>query len=167
MLNTECKQCHKKWHHDNSKYCTMCGKRLSEEPEFKVGDIVASKIFADGSFGLVRLNEDLTNRFTSVDGFWYIKRDCEVRDESLVVFKEDTRLATPEEVAEYEAALHFYKHGREPFEVKKGDLIRTPSEKITFILNPKNYTKKKFVDYRWKLLKTAEEIDEWLGVTNE
>ena len=105
MLNTECKQCHKKWHHTNAKYCTMCGKKLVEEPEFKSGDVVASRVFSDGSFSLVRLNEDLTNRFASVDGFWYIKRDCAVRDQSLVVFIEYTRHATPEEIEEYNERL--------------------------------------------------------------
>lgn len=138
-----------------------------EMPEFKKGDIVASTVFDDGSFGLVQLNEDLTNRFTSVDGFWYIKRDCEVRDESLAAFKEDTRLATPEEILEYESALNFHKHGRKPFEVKKGDLIRTPSKEFTFILNPENYTKEEFLDFGWELLKSAEEVNEWLGADNE
>ena len=167
MLNTECKQCHKKWHHTNAKYCSMCGKKLVDEPEFKAGDIVASKIFADGSFGLVRLNEDLTNRFTSVDGFWYIKVDCDITNVSLGVFKEDTRHATPEEIAEYEVALTFRKHGRKPFEVKKGDLIRTPSEEITLIWYPENYTKEEFLDYGWEFLKTVEEVDEWLGADDE
>ena len=105
MSNPECKHCHKKWHQDSAKYCSWCGKKLADEPEFKVGDIIASKIFADGSFGLVRLYEDLTNPFTSVDGFWYIKRDCAVRDESLVVFIENTRHATPEEIEEYNERL--------------------------------------------------------------
>ena len=86
---------------------------------------------------------------------------------SLAIFKEDTRHATPEEIAEYKVALNFHKHGREPFEVKKGDLIRTPSEKITFILNPENYKKEEFLDYGWKLLKTAEEVNEWLGDDDE
>ena len=46
MLNTECKQCHKKWHHDNAKYCSMCGKKLVAEAEFKVGDgmIICHKV---------------------------------------------------------------------------------------------------------------------------
>ena len=101
MLNTECKQCHEKWHHDNAKYCSMCGKKLVDEPEFKVGDIIASQVIDDDSFGLVRLNEDLTNDFTLVDGFWYFKRDCDITDMSLGVFKEDTRHATPEEIEEY------------------------------------------------------------------
>ena len=58
MLNTECKQCHKKWHQDSAKYCSWCGNKLVDDPEFKVGDIVASKIFADESFGFVRLNNE-------------------------------------------------------------------------------------------------------------
>ena len=167
MLNTECKQCHKKWHRDNAKYCSMCGKKLIEEPEFNSGDIVASRVFSDGSFSLVQLNEDLINRLTSVNGLWYTKDDCEISDMSIEVFKEDTRHATPEEITEYEVALQFHKHGREPFEVKKGDLVRTPGGNNTFIWNPEYYTKEEFVDYGWKLLKTAEEIDEWLGVANE
>ena len=167
MLNAECKQCHKKWHHDNAKYCSMCGKKLVSEPEFKSGDVVASQVFSDGSVSLVRLNEDLTNYLTSVDGFWYTERDCDITKVSLGVFKKDTRHATPEEITEYEVALNFHKHGRNPFEVKKGDLIRTPSKEITFILNPENYTKEEFLDWGWEFLKTAEEIDEWLGVTNE
>lgn len=134
----------------------------SMKPDFKKGDIVASTVFGDGSFSFVQLNEDLTNRLASVDGFWYIKRDCAVRDEYLGVFKENTRHATLEEIAEYESALNFHKHGRKPFELKKGDLIRTPSEKNTFILNPENYTKEEFLDYGWEFLKTAEEVNEWL-----
>ena len=72
------------------------------------------------------------------------------------------RHATPEEIAEYEVALTFYKHGRKPFELKEGDLIRTPSKKFTFILNPENYTKEEFLVYGWKFIKTAEEVNEWL-----
>lgn len=143
MLNTECKQCHKKWHHTNAKYCEMCGNKLVDEPEFRVGDIVASKILADGSFGLVRLNEDLTNYLTSVDGFWYIKRDCTVYDGSLGVIKENTRYATPEETAVYKAELNLQKRCRKPFEVKDGD-----------------------IDWN-TLLKTAAKVNELLGVADD
>ena len=167
MLNTECKQCHKKWHHDNAKYCETCGKKLIDEPEFKVGNIIASQCFSDDSFGLVKLNEGLINRFTLVNGLWYTKDDCAIGDMSLGVFKEDTRHATQEEIAEYESALTFRKHGREPFEVKKGDLIRTPSEKITLIWYPENFTKEEFLDYGWEFLKTVEEVNEWLGADDE
>lgn len=165
MLNTECKQCHKKWHHTNAKYCSICGNKLVEDTDFKSGDIVASKIFADVSFGLVRLNKDLTNRFTSVDGFWYIKRDCEVRDEYLVVFKEDTRHATPEEITEYESALNFHKHGRKPFEVKDGDLLENKFGRYT--AHEYSFSKEDFTVGGNTLLKTVEEVNEWLGVDDE
>ena len=167
MLKTECKQCHKKWHHTNAKYCTMCGKKLIEEPEFRVGDIVASKVFSDGSFGLVRLNEVLANRLNSVDGFWYTKRDCDITKVSLGVFKEDTRHATPEEIAEYEAALNFHKHGREPFEVKKGDILKDDEGTIFFVDFPSNWKKESFTSGRYTFLKTAEEVNEWLGAEDE
>ena len=161
MLNTECKQCHKKWHHDNAKYCSVCGKKLVEEPDFKAGDIVSSEILPDGC-GIVRLEEDLTCELSVIYGIWYTNDDCEIQEVSFTVFKEDTRHATPEEIAEYEVALTFYKHGRKPFELKEGDLIRTPSKKFTFISNPENYTKEEFLVYGWKFIKTAEVVNEWL-----
>ena len=167
MLNTECKHCHKKWHHTNAKYCTMCGKKLVEEPEFKSGDVVASKIFADGSLGLVQLNQDLTNHFTSVDGLWYIKRDCEVRDQFLVVFIENTRHATPEEISEYKTALNFHKHGRKPFEVEEGDLIKNSSGRNIIACYPENYSRVNFLKDGWEFLKTVEEVSEWLKGENE
>ena len=139
----------------------------SLKPKFKKGNIVASQVFDDGSFSLVRLNKDLTNRLTPVYGLWYTKRDCDITDMSLGVFKEDTRHATPEEIAEYKVALTFHKHGRKPFEVKQGDLIRTPSEEFTFICNPENYTKEVFLDYRWEFIKTAEEVNEWVGADDD
>ena len=167
MLNTECKQCHKKWHHTNAKYCTMCGKKLVEEPEFKSGDVVASRVFSDGSFSLVRLNEDLTNRFASVDGFWYTKRDCDIAEASFGVFKEDTRHATDREIAEYKAALTFHKHGRKPFEVKDGDILADDKGNIFFVGFPNNFKKECFTRGIYTFLKTAEEYNEWLGADDE
>ena len=160
MLNIECKQCHKKWHHDNAKYCSMCGKKLIDEPEFKVGDYVVD----DGSYLMMKVDEASNSVVCSK--ICYNFRYFRVRI-NFVCETGYLRHATPEEIKEYELALNFYKHGREPFEVKKGDLIRTPSEKITLIWNPENYKKEEFLDYGWKLLKTAEEIDEWLGVADE
>ena len=136
------------------------------KPEFKVGDIVSSEIFIDGS-GIVRLEEDLTNDFSGIEGLWYIKKECEIKDTAFGVINKKTRHATPEEITEYEAALMFHDRGRKPFEVKKGDLIRKPSGNFTFILNPENYTKEDFVVYEWGFLKTAEEVNEWLGVSDE
>ena len=162
MANKECNQCKKKWHQDSAKYCSWCGKKLVEELEFKSGDVVASQVFSDGSFSFVQLNEDLTNQFTSVDGFWYIKRDCAVRDESLVVFIEDTRHATPEEIAEYEVALTFHEHGREPFEIKEGDIL-SDSENIFFVNEDiEIWNKEDFISGDFTFLKTAEEVNEWL-----
>ena len=158
MLNTECKQCHKKWHHDNAKYCSMCGKRLVAEAEFKVGDYVKN----DPWIGKVE-----QKGMNILIGSYYDKKNNKILSNFYAVDCDETQHATPEEIAEYEAALTFHKHGREPFEVKKGDLIRTPSEKFTFILNPENYTKEEFLDYRWEFLKTAEEVNEWLGVSDE
>ena len=136
-----------------------------ETPEFKDGDIVASQVFSDGSFGLVRLNEDLTNRFTSVDGFWYTKRDCDIAEASFGVFKEDTRHATPEEIAEYEAALSFHKHGRKPFEVKDGDLLENKFGRYT--ADEYSFSKEDFTVGGNTLLKTVEEVNEWLGVADD
>ena len=77
------------------------------------------------------------------------------------------RYATPSEIAEYEVALTFHKHGRKPFEVKDGDLIMTPNEKITLIWYSENYTKEEFLDYGWEFLKTVEEVNEWIGADDE
>ena len=161
MLNTECKQCKKKWYNRKAKYCSTCGKKLVSEPEFKSGDIVATMLFVDGSFGLVLLNEDLTNQLTSVDGLWYIKRDCTVYDGSLGVIKEDTRHATTEEIAEYKSALQFHEHGRDPFELKVGDLIKDGNSNRC-VENPYMYIKEMFYKSGYELLATVEEVNEWL-----
>ena len=166
MLNTECKQCHKKWHHDNAKYCTLCGKQLMDEPEFKVGDIVSSEILPDG-IGIVRLEQYLKGEISEVYGIWYTNNDCEIQEGYFAVFKEDTRHAAPTEILEYEMALTFHKHGRKPFEVKEGDLIESKSGTKTIISYPQTFPKMNFVNGNRKLLKTAEEVDEWLGVDDD
>ena len=168
MVNTECKQCHKKWHQDSAKYCSWCGKKFVDEPEFKVGDIVASKVFSDGSFALVRLDEDLIGCPASVAGIWYEKIDCSVNECSYGVFKEDTRHATPEEIAEYKVALTFLKHDRKPFEVKRGDVVYLRGyDKNIFLDSGNIYKKHNFVDGDVILVKTAEEVNEWLGADDE
>ena len=160
-VEKKCEKCDIEYH-DNAKYCSMCGNRLVAEPEFKSGDIVASRIFRDASFSLVLLNEYLTNRITSVDGFWYTKDDCAIGDMSLEVFKEDTRQATPEEITEYKVALNFHNHGREPFEVKEGDILRDDKGNIFFVGFPNNFKKEYFTRGIYTFLKTAEEYNEWL-----
>ena len=167
MLNPECKQCHKKWHQDSASYCSWCGNKLVEEIEFKKGNIVASTVFGYGNFIFVRLNEDLTKYLNSVDGFWYIERDCRVRDASFEIFKQDTRHATQKEIAEYESALTFNKHGRKPFEVKKGDLLGDDEDNIFFVDFPNNWKKESFTSGRYTFLKTVEEYNEWLGADDK
>ena len=161
MLNQECKQCHKKWLYTNAKYCAMCGNKLVDDPEFKAGDIVSSEILPDGC-GIVRLEEDLTYELSEIYGIWYTNNDCEIQEVAFTVFKEDTRHATPEEIAEYEVALTFHKNGRKPFEVKEGDLIEYPCGQNIMIYHPDCFSKTDFLNDGFKLLKTAEEVSEWL-----
>ena len=113
----------------------------SLKPEFKVGDIVSSEIFVDGS-GIVRLEEDLTNDFSGIEGLWYIKKDCEIKDTAFGVINKKTRHATPEEISEYEAALNFHKHGRKPFEVKRGDVVYLKGYDKNIFLDSGNIYKK-------------------------
>lgn len=165
MLNQECKQCHKKWLYTNAKYCAMCGNKLVDDPEFKAGDIVSSEILPDGC-GIVRLEEDLTYELSEIYGIWYTNNDCEIQEVAFTVFKEDTRHATPSEIAEYEVALTFHKHDRKPFEVKEGDiLLDSYSEKLYVKyedIELEFWDKEDFVSGRYTFLKTVEEVNELL-----
>lgn len=158
MLNTECKQCHKKWHHDNAKYCSMCGNKLIEEPEFKVGDYVV----------------EYDNYITKIDEIdecgYLIGRTYGVDVQTLAISKnyvrsKTARIATPEEIAEYEAALTFHKHGREPFDVKDGDLLENVFGK--YIAHKSLFVKEDFTVGGNTFLKTVEEVNEWLGADDE
>lgn len=161
MLNTECKQCHKKWHHDNAKYCEMCGKKLVDEPEFRVGDIVVD----DGSYLMMKV-DGISN--SVVDStICYNFRYFRVRI-NFVCETGYLRHATPEEIKEYESALNFYKHGREPFEVKRGDVVYLRGyDKNIFLDSGNIYKKHNFVDGDVILVKTVEEVNEWLGADDE
>ena len=78
-----------------------------------------------------------------------------------------SRLSTKEEIAEYEAALTFHKHGRKPFEVKGGDILVDGEGDNFFVGFPDNFKKEYFTSGRYTFLKTAEEFNEWLGVSDE
>ena len=136
----------------------------SLKPKFKVGDIVSSEIFIDGS-GIVRLEEDLINDFSGIKGLWYIKKDCEIKDTAFGVVNKKTRHATPEEIAEYEVALTFHKHGRKPFEVKDGDLLENKFGR--YIANGYSFSKEDFIVGSNAFLKAAEEVNEWLGADDD
>ena len=160
MLNPECKHCHKKWHQDSAKYCSWCGNKLVDEPEYKVGDYV-TVYFKDRT--IISKIDKLWEHKAEAHGLWYDQTKVNVKQDFWFISKvSKCRYATSEEIAEYEAALTFHKHGRKPFELKEGDLIRTPSEKFTLILNPENYTKEDFLFYGWEFRSPAEEVNEWL-----
>ena len=162
MLNTECKKCHKKWHHDNSKYCSTCGKKLIAEPDFKVGDYVTYEgVFENKIAKIDSINED------ELHGLWYGQEEEGIRQDCWFKGGHTVRHATPEEIAEYEVALTFHKHGRDPFEVKEGDLIEYPNGQNIMIYHPDCFSKTDFLNDGFKLLKTAEEVNEWLGTDDE
>ena len=155
MLNPECKHCHKKWHQDSAKYCSWCGKKLIAEPEFKVGDYVfelsdiISKIEEVGNEHFWGSYYNIASNFFNIDKYFIDTGDIE-------------RYATPEEIAEYKAALTFHEHGRKPFEVKKGDILLEDSDYKFFVDDPENWGKEDFVSGGYTFAKTAEEVNEWI-----
>ena len=162
MLNTECKQCHKKWHQDSAKYCSWCGNKLVDEPEFKVGDYVTYEGVIENKIAKIdSINED------ELHGLWYEQEKEGIRQDWWLKGGNTVRNATPEEISEYEAALNFHKHGRKPFEVKKGDLIEYPNGQNIMIYHPDCFSKTDFLNDGFKLIKTAEEVNEWLGVSDD
>ena len=163
MLNTECKHCHKKWHHENSKHCAMCGKKLIAEPDFKVGDYVTYEgVFENKIAKIDSINED------ELHGLWYGQENEGIRQDLWFKGGRTVRRATPKEVAEYESTLNFHKRGREPFEVKRGDVVYLKGyDKNIFLDSGNIYKKHNFVDGDVALVKTVEEVNEWLGVSDE
>lgn len=146
----------------------MCGKKLVEEPEFKVGDYVVE----DGEEYIHGKAISLIERYVGSIylGSYYVSSSNRYvdlgQDDGSEIDVDCARHATPEEIAEYKAALNFHKHGREPFEVRIGDLVQNASGHkhiITMAFNNKDL----FLLNNTKLLATSEEIDEWLGVADE
>ena len=139
MLNTECKQCHKKWHQDSAKYCSWCGKKLIAEPDFKVGDYVTYEGVIENKIAKIdSINED------ELHGLWYGQEKEGIRQDWWLKGGHTVRHATPEEIAEYEVALTFHKNGRKPFEVKQGDILRDDKGNIFFVDFPNNFKKEYF-----------------------
>ena len=155
VASIECKQCHDKRHHDNAKYCSMCGKKLVDEPKFKVGDYVVQY-------------DNYITKIDEIDEYGYlIGRTYEVDVQTLEIPKnyivsKTARIAIPEEIAEYEVALTFHKHGRKPFEVKEGDILLEDSDYKFFVDDPENWGKEDFVSGEYTFAKTAEEVKEWI-----
>ena len=131
------------------------------KPEFKVGDYVT--VYVNGKEKIAKIDE-LTENNSKAHGLWY--------DRTLVNIKQDYwftsglnkfRHATPEEIAEYKVTLTFHKHGRKPFELKRGDVVYLKGyDKNIFLDSGNIYKKHNFIDGDVGLVKTVEEFNEWL-----
>ena len=126
----------------------------SQKPEFKVGDYVVEQ---SGDV-ISKIEEVINGRFFGS----YYKR-FENYFYSCSIFPNNIeRYATPKEIAEYETALTFHKHGRKPFEVKEGDIISDSEEEKIFVDVPSFWGKEDFTGGDYTLVKTAEEYNEWI-----
>ena len=128
----------------------------SQKPEFKVGDYVTDT--SDDDPFICKIEKFKGN---GISGKWHCVSK-KYFSELVILPVSNSRLSTPEEIAEYEVALTFHKHGRNPFEVKKGDLIKYPNGQNIMIYHPDCFSKTDFLNDGFKLLKTAEEVSEWL-----
>ena len=133
------------------------------KPEFKVGDYVTYEGVIENKIAKIdSINED------ELHGLWYEQEKEGIRQDWWLKGGHTVRQATPTEIAEYESALSFHEHGRKPFELKRGDVVYLKGyDKNIFLDSGNIYKKHNFVDGDVALVKTAEEVNEWLGVSDE
>lgn len=144
----------------------------SQKPKFEVGDYVT--VYVNGRKKIAKIDA-LRENEEEAHGLWYDKTKVNVKQDYWFLAEGSKfRHATPTEIAEYEAALTFHKHGRNPFEVKKGDILRDDEGNILMnddnILSadfPKNLKKDYFTRGKYTLLKTVEEYNEWIETIEE
>ena len=87
----------------------------SLKSEFKVGDYVMVNV--NGRKKIAKIDALMEND-KEAHGIWYDKTKVSVkRDYWFLAERGEFRHATAEEIAEYESALTFHKHGRKPFEL--------------------------------------------------
>ena len=153
-VEKKCEKCDVEYH-DNAKYCSMCGKKLVSKPEFNVGDYVVD----DSSYLMMKV-DGISNSVVD-SAVCYNFRYFRARI-NFVCETGYLRHATSEEVKEYESALNFYKHGRDPFEVKEGDILLKDSDYKFFVDNPEIWGKEDFVSGGYTFAKTVEEVNEWI-----
>ena len=126
------------------------------KPMFKVGDYVIE----DNGDVISKINEVMNGRFF---GSYYKRFDNYFYSDNCSIFPNDIeRYATPKEIAEYEVALTFHKRGRKPFEVKEGDIISDSEAEKIFVDASGFWDKEDFTGGDYTLLKTVEEVNEWL-----
>lgn len=136
------------------------------KPKFKVGDYVTVDV--NGRTIIAKIDE-LSEKKTEAHGIWYDKTKVNVKQDYWFLTKGNKfRHATPTEIVEYEVALTFLKHDRKLFEVKRGDVVYLKGyDKNIFLDSGNIYKKHNFIDGDVVLVKTVEEVDEWLGVSDE
>ena len=127
------------------------------KPKFKVGDYVTDT--SDDDPFICKIEKFEGN---DISGIWYCVSKKLFFDKLARLPISNSRASTKEEIAEYEVALTFHKHGRKPFEVKEGDLIEYPNGQNIMIYYPECFSKADFLNDGFKLIKTAEEVNEWL-----
>ena len=134
----------------------------SRKSKFKVGDYVIEQ-----NGNAISKIEKVTDHYPYFLGRYYKRSENYITNGSVDIYSMDIeRHATPEEITEYKVALNFYEHGRKPFEVKKNDIVSIDDNKH-IISYPDQWAKDGFVVRGVTLLKTAEELEEWLGADDE
>ena len=130
-------------------------------PKFKVGDYVT--VYVLGRKITAKIDK-LWEHTAEAHGLWYDQTKVNVKQDFWFISKgSKIRYATPTEITEYESALTFYKHGRKPFEVKRGDVVYLKGyDKNIFLDSGNIYKKHNFIDGDIGLVKTVEEFNEWL-----
>lgn len=130
----------------------------SQNPKFKVGDYATFDIPNNKKIAKINgLNGDVLH------GLWYDTESKIIEQDFYLCGGLTVRHATPTEILEYEMALAFHKHGRKPFEVKRGDVVYLKGyDKNIFLDSGNFYEKHNFIDGDIGLVKTVEEFNEWL-----
>ena len=127
------------------------------KPEFKVGDYVTLDIPNKKIVKVDRLNGD------ALHGLWYSTESKNIEQDFYFGSGIGIRNATPTEIAEYKVALTFHNNGRNPFELKRGDIVYLKGyDKNIFLDSGNIYKKHNFVNGDAILVKTVEEVNEWL-----
>ena len=129
------------------------------KPKFKVGDYATFDIPSNKKIAKIdRVNGD------KLHGLWYDTKSKDIEQEYYYYGSGTAvRHATPTEIVEYEAALTFHKQGLKPFELKRGDIVYLKEYDKNIFLDGENiYKKHNFINGDVVLVKTVEEVNEWL-----
>ena len=136
----------------------------SQKPKFKVGDYVTVYVNNKRKTAKIEKIDKIWEHTAEAHGLWYDQTKVNVKQDFWFISKvSKCRYATPTEILEYEMALAFHKHGRKPFEVKRGDIVYLKGyDKNIFLDSGNIYKKHNFIDGDVGLVKTVEEVNEWL-----